>query len=86
MLGCIAVIPLWLLLLFAINFPLASLGVTRREPTENDGMLPWLILLVPLLSGLLALWWSLNALIRRRTDLPPASTGLSARQRHSSRR
>ncbi|MGW1881853.1 hypothetical protein [Streptomyces sp. NPDC001970] len=67
--GLVAIVPIWLLVLFAVNFPLAALGPSEREPTENDGMLPWLILLAPLLAGVLGLWLSLNTLMRRKADL-----------------
>ncbi len=66
LLGCIAVIPLRLLWLFAPDFPLAALGITRRSPTENDGVLPWLIVLVPLLTVLVALWTSIDLRMRRK--------------------
>ncbi|MFH8616556.1 hypothetical protein ACH4E8_15955 [Streptomyces sp. NPDC017979] len=64
-LGLLAVVPLWLWVFFAINFPLAELGLTEREPTENDGMLPWLVVLVPLTGGLLGLWFLVGTLLRR---------------------
>lgn len=71
-LGIVAVVPLWLLLLFAVNFPLASMGLTSREPTENDGMLPWALLLVPLWALFLGLWIPVNLLLHDRTELPGA--------------
>ena len=43
LLGIPGVVPLWLLWYFASNGPLADIGWTRREPTENDGMLFWLV-------------------------------------------
>ncbi|MGW5676373.1 hypothetical protein ACWEV4_15070 [Streptomyces sp. NPDC003860] len=64
-LGLLATVPLWLSVLFAVNFPLAELGLTEREPTENDGALPWLAVLVPLTGGLLALWFLIGFLLRR---------------------
>ncbi|MEU5978199.1 hypothetical protein [Streptomyces sp. NPDC047315] len=64
-LGLLAVVPLWLSVLFAINFPLAELGLTERAPTENDGTLPWLVVLVPLTGGLLGLWLLAGSLMRR---------------------
>lgn len=67
--GCVAVIPLWILWLFALNFPLAALELTQRSPTENDGMLPWLIVLVPLLTAVVAPWLLINAWIRRKSAL-----------------
>lgn len=65
-LGLIAVIPLWGLMLFAMNFPLADLGLTHREPTENDGILPWLMILVPMWAALLALWLPANTAMHRK--------------------
>lgn len=66
-LGFFAVIPLWALWFFAANFPLAAMGLTRREPTENDGVFPWLVILVPLVGGFLAAWSLTNLLVWRRT-------------------
>ncbi|WP_199830819.1 hypothetical protein [Streptomyces sp. MMG1533] len=71
-LGVVAVVPLWLLMQFARNYPLAALGLTGREPTDNDGMLPWALLLVPMWAVFLGLWISVNLLMRERTG---ASTG-----------
>ncbi|WP_232033253.1 hypothetical protein [Streptomyces lincolnensis] len=68
-LGIIAVVPLWFLLLFAVNFPLAGMGFTSREPTENDGMLPWALLLVPLWGLFLGMWIPVNLLMRDRSEL-----------------
>ncbi len=39
-LGVIAVVPLWLLVQFARNYPLAALSLTGFESTDDDGMLP----------------------------------------------
>ncbi|CAL9469581.1 hypothetical protein SUDANB15_02789 [Streptomyces sp. enrichment culture] len=63
-LGVVAVVPLWLSMMFAANYPLAELGLTSREPTDNDGMLPWAMLLAPLWAAFLALWIPVNALAR----------------------
>ncbi|MFB8772945.1 hypothetical protein [Streptomyces broussonetiae] len=46
--GVVAVVPLAFLWFFLANFPLAALGLTSREPTENDGMLPWALVMVPM--------------------------------------
>ncbi|MFE6283293.1 hypothetical protein [Streptomyces sp. NPDC057877] len=62
--GVVAVVPLGFLMFFLSSFPLAALGLTSREPTENDGMLPWAILLVPMWALLLGLWGSVNAWLR----------------------
>ncbi|WP_437092710.1 hypothetical protein [Streptomyces sp. enrichment culture] len=63
-LGVVAVVPLWLSMMFAVNHPLAELGLTSREPTDNDGMLPWAMLLTPVWAAFLALWIPVNALAR----------------------
>src|SRR5690606_6906220 len=47
-LGMVALVPLWLSMMFVVNHPLAAWGITSREPTDNDGMLPWMMLLVPM--------------------------------------
>ncbi|MDY0815964.1 hypothetical protein [Kitasatospora purpeofusca] len=65
LLGLPAVVPIWLLWYFAVNWPLAALGWTQGEPTENDGMLPWFILAVPVLSVFSGIWWLANHLLRR---------------------
>ena len=67
-LGAVAVIPVWGLVLFAVNYPLAGLGITHREPTENDGMLPWLLVLVPMWAAFLGLWIPVNLAMRRKRD------------------
>ncbi|WP_405007739.1 hypothetical protein OHV13_29980 [Kitasatospora purpeofusca] len=66
LLGLPAVVPIWLLWYFAVNWPLAGLGWTDRNPTENDGMLPWFMLAVPVLSVFAGSWWPANHLLRRR--------------------
>ncbi|MFF1278326.1 hypothetical protein ACFVZC_33920 [Streptomyces marokkonensis] len=63
-LGVVAVVPLWLTMMFAANHPLAELGLTSREPTDNDGMLPWAMLLVPVWAAFLALWLPVGSLAR----------------------
>jgi len=67
LMGAVAVIPVWFLVLFAVSYPFDALGITRRDPTENDGMLPWAIVLVPLWTAFLAMWIPANLLLRRRT-------------------
>ncbi|MEV7026525.1 hypothetical protein [Kitasatospora sp. NPDC093558] len=66
-LGLPAVVPVWLLWYFAANWPLAALGWTTREPTENDGVLPMLLVLVPVVGVFTLLWWLANRAVRRRT-------------------
>lgn len=65
-LGMVAVVPLWLSMMFLANFPPADAGVTSREPTENDGMLPWVMILAVVWAVFLALWLPLGGLARPR--------------------
>lgn len=69
LLGIPGVVPVWLIWYVAANWPLAALGWTRREPTENDGMLPWLLVGSTLAVGFALLWWLANRPVRRR--IPP---------------
>ncbi|MFD0566519.1 hypothetical protein ACFQ2M_34595 [Kitasatospora saccharophila] len=64
MYGVLLVVPVWLAAFFLKSYPLHALGWTSREPTENDGVLPWLILGVPLLL-LTVLGWVLVGLLGR---------------------
>ncbi|MFJ2751471.1 hypothetical protein [Streptomyces sp. NPDC087297] len=61
--GVPAVVPVWLLWYIAVNGPLADLGWTVREPTENDGMV--LVILGPIVAASALLWWLANHFIRR---------------------
>ncbi|MFE2109931.1 hypothetical protein ACFXAF_29270 [Kitasatospora sp. NPDC059463] len=80
-LGVPAVVPVWLLWYFAANWPLAALGWTEGEPTENDGPLPWLVLCGPVVLASAALWWLANTGLRRRCASGwvywPVSAGLT---------
>ena len=71
LLGVPGVVPVWLLWYFAVNWPLAAVGWTQREPTENDGMLPWLMLGGLVLTLFAAVWWLVNSPMRRRVALAP---------------
>ncbi|MBQ0986924.1 hypothetical protein KBZ10_20895 [Streptomyces sp. F63] len=73
LLGIPAVVPAFLLWYFASNWPLAELGWTDREPTENDGVLPWVMLAVPVISLFGLIWGLANALLRRWTPLAPGA-------------
>ncbi|MGW4376807.1 hypothetical protein ACWEJ7_24475 [Streptomyces albidoflavus] len=66
-LGVIGVVPLFLLMLFLKNYPLAALGLTSREPTDNDGMLPWAMILIPMFVVYGGLWHAVNAGLRSLT-------------------
>ncbi|NGN63994.1 hypothetical protein G5C51_08760 [Streptomyces sp. A7024] len=56
LLGLPAVVPFWLLFYFAVNWPLKARGLTVGNPTENDGVLPWVIVATPVLA-VFALGW-----------------------------
>lgn len=69
-LGVVAVIPVWLAWYALSNFPLAALGLTGRDPNENDGILPVLLVGVPVWLGFLLLWSLANHGMRNWTRLP----------------
>ncbi|MFJ8144781.1 hypothetical protein ACIQ6R_06855 [Streptomyces sp. NPDC096048] len=71
LLGVPAVVPAFLLWYFASNWPLAALGWTDREPTENDGALPWVMVATPVLTLFGLLWWLANRPLRHSTVLTP---------------
>ncbi|WP_435283118.1 hypothetical protein [Streptomyces koelreuteriae] len=71
LLGIPAVVPIWLLWYLTANWPLAELGLTVREPTENDGMALWLVIVVPVVALFGLIWWLANSPLRRRTSLTP---------------
>ncbi|MFJ3791406.1 hypothetical protein [Kitasatospora sp. NPDC090091] len=66
-LGIPAVVPLFLVWYFLVNGPLATLGWTVRDPNENDGMLLWLVIIVPVLCLFGLIWGLVNGWMRRRT-------------------
>ncbi|WP_431780614.1 hypothetical protein [Streptomyces chumphonensis] len=65
LLGVLAIVPLWLLWYFAINWPLQAVGLTDGAPTENDGMLPWLLVPAPILLLFTAFWVVVNLLVKK---------------------
>ncbi len=67
LLGIPAVVPLFLAWYMLANWPLADLGWTQREPTENDGMFGGLILVTPVLCMFGVIWAFINVWMRRRT-------------------
>ncbi|MCT7350858.1 hypothetical protein N4P33_01500 [Streptomyces sp. 15-116A] len=78
-LGVAAIVPLWLTAMFVLSHLWA---LTPRDPTDNDGTLPWLIVLTLLWSVFLALWLPVNAYARPRTGVSALrywsiSTGLA---------
>ncbi|GHF69288.1 hypothetical protein PV749_24935 [Streptomyces sp. ID03-2B] len=66
LLGIPAVVPVFLIWYVLSNGPLAELGWTQREPTENDGMWLWLVIVVPVVACFGGLWTLLNLWMRRR--------------------
>ncbi|MFI1188765.1 hypothetical protein [Streptomyces californicus] len=66
LLGIPAVVPLFLIWYLLDNYPLADLGWTQREPTENDGILPGLIIAVPVVGVFGIVWTLLNLWMRDR--------------------
>jgi len=71
LLGIPGVIPIWLLWYFAANWPLAAIGWTQAEPTENDGMLLPLLVVAVVVALFTLVWWLANRPIRRRVALDP---------------
>ncbi|MEV0322462.1 hypothetical protein ACIBKX_37175 [Streptomyces sp. NPDC050658] len=71
LLGLPGVVPIWLVWYLMSNWPLADLGLTVREPTENDGMLVWLPIGVPVVVLYASLWWLASRPLRRRSELAP---------------
>ncbi|MEU4682582.1 hypothetical protein [Streptomyces xinghaiensis] len=73
LLGIPAVVPIFLTWYFLSNGPLAELGWTQRDPNEDDGMLLWLVVIVPVVAGFGGLWTLINLWIRRKliTGAPP---------------
>ncbi|WP_306213718.1 hypothetical protein [Actinoplanes sp. RD1] len=70
LLGVVAVVPLFLIWYALSNGPLADLGWTRGEPTENDGMLIWWLLAAVSSGGFLSVWGLINVWARRRVAVP----------------
>ncbi|MEE1939619.1 hypothetical protein V1L54_09345 [Streptomyces sp. TRM 70361] len=68
LMGVPLIVPVWIVSYFAASVPLAALGWTRAEPTDNDGLLPWLVVLLPS-AALFFLWWLANSAIARRTGV-----------------
>ncbi|MFJ8695700.1 hypothetical protein [Streptomyces roseolilacinus] len=69
LLGVPGVVPVWLVWYWASNWPLAGLGWTQGEPTENDGMLPWFMVATPVLVLFGLAWWLVNRPVRRRAEV-----------------
>jgi hypothetical protein len=72
LLGIPAVVPLFLIWYALSNGPLASLGWTVQEPTENDGMLIWYLIAAAALCVVGPIWGLVNVWLRRRAPVPAA--------------
>ncbi|WP_045303266.1 hypothetical protein [Saccharothrix sp. ST-888] len=68
-LGYLGILPLGMAVVFVRDYPLVRLGLGTRDPNDNDGILPWLILLTIVLGFCLGLWFLVNLAVRRMTDL-----------------
>ncbi|MGN9816997.1 hypothetical protein ACTMUQ_16850 [Streptomyces sp. SD11] len=73
LLGVPGIVPIWLVFYFAVNWPLAGLGLAGSNATENDGVLPWLLVGGPILALFFLVWWLANRPLRRRTHLEPGA-------------
>ena len=70
--GYLAAFPLGLVWYYLANYPLVALGLTERDPTDNDGILGHLIVLGGV--GLfIALWAVVNRALREILRLPARS-------------
>ncbi|CAL9396380.1 hypothetical protein SUDANB6_01366 [Streptomyces sp. enrichment culture] len=66
LLGIPAIVPIFLVWYVLSNGPLADLGWTSRDPNEDDGMLLWLVILVPVVACFGGLWALVNIWLRRK--------------------
>ncbi|RSM57727.1 hypothetical protein DMB66_31825 [Actinoplanes sp. ATCC 53533] len=71
-LGVPAVVPIFLGWYFLVNGPLAALGWTQPDPDENEGMLPMVIFIVPILCLSGSIWGLVNWWLRRKVAVPAA--------------
>ncbi|MEU8650223.1 hypothetical protein [Streptomyces sp. NPDC048737] len=62
LLGIPGVVPIWLLWFLAASR-------YAPEPTENDGMALWLVIIAPVVGLYMLLWWTVNSTLARRTSL-----------------
>lgn len=67
LLGIPAIVPLFLAWYIMSNGPLATLGWTRQDPNENDGILGWLVIAAPVFGLFGLIWGPANVRMRRRT-------------------
>lgn len=70
LLGIPAIVAMLLAWYVMSNWPLAALGWTQQSPHANDGVLPALIIAVPVLLIFGLIWGLANAYMRYRTPVP----------------
>lgn len=69
LLGIPGVIPVGMVWYFLANGPFAALRLPMRNPTENDGMLPIIIVIGPFVVGSALIWFLLNRLLIKKPRL-----------------
>ncbi len=70
LLGVPGIVPSFLVWYVLANGPLAALGWTTQDPNENDGMLLWLVVVVPVVGIYGLVWGLVNVRLARRTPIP----------------
>ena len=66
LLGIPGLVPLSMAWYIAASWPLDALGLTQRDPTENDGILPVLVVFGPAMAASVLVWWLANRWLRPR--------------------
>ena len=69
LLGIPGIVPLSMAWYIAASWPLAALGLTQRDPTENDGIFPVLVAFGPIIAASVLVWWLVNRWLRPRASL-----------------
>ncbi|WP_030269702.1 hypothetical protein [Streptomyces sp. NRRL B-24484] len=67
--GCLGVPALVMVLLFVRSYPLVWIGLGSRDPNDNDGILPWILVVGPLCAVTVAVWFLVNLGVARLTGL-----------------
>lgn len=71
LLGVPGVVPLWLAWYWLSEWPLAGLGITRRDATNDDGWVIPTLMILPVVLASAGLWWLIGSGLRRRLGHPP---------------
>lgn len=72
-LGVPAVVPVWLTWFYLTTWPLAALGITTGEPTENDGVVVASVAIIPVVALGLITWFLVGRWVRRRLHVTDAA-------------